>query len=106
MVVSIEQAPAISCMIEAQRVGGSLRLRGAILSLQQASGSYRLEIVKESGGGASNIRQSGDFTASVNLPTLVGSTTVDFAPGARIKALLTVNAADRSYQCSFDNEAQ
>lgn len=63
---------SLRCEIEVEELGSGVQLQGVVFAEQGGHGSYQLRVSKSSGGGSSNINQSGEFSARANAPTRLG----------------------------------
>ena len=94
--------PAVVCTVERSRSGGSLQLRGRIDARASLSGTYRFELSKTGAAGGSRINQGGAFAARPGAPAVAGAATVDFAPGTRVRAVLSGTAFGQPFSCQFE----
>lgn len=94
--------PAVVCTVEATRSGAALQLRGRVDARAPVSGAYRFELTKTGAAGVSHIGQGGEFTAGPGAPTTAGAATVDFAPGTRVRAVLSGTALGQPFSCAFE----
>lgn len=95
---------AIQCSLDVEHRSANVVLRGRIVSAIETDGSYRLEIVKTSRSGSSNINQSGTFQAKANQPLFVGMANLDAGPGTRLVAHFVVRAAGQDHECKSEKE--
>lgn len=98
-------SPSIQCSVEIERDAGRVRLRGRIVSLHDATGDYRLQIVKTGRSGSSRVGQSGRFEAKAHAPVYVGSATLDFGEATELAARLNVSAGGKTYSCEAHEES-
>jgi hypothetical protein len=63
---------SLRCEIEVEELGSGVQLQGMVFAKQGGHGSYQLQVRISSGGGSSNIIQSGEFSAQANAPTRLG----------------------------------
>lgn len=98
-------APAMSCHVVTERQGGFVLLHGEIVSERSASGTYRLQITKESASGISRISQSGTFSALPGTAARAGEATLNFDANTRIEARLTVDARGHVITCRIEERS-
>src|SRR5689334_23149841 len=94
--------PALSCHVVTERQGGFVRLHGEILSEASASGTYHLQLMKESPSGTSRISQSGSFSSSPGFAARVGEATLNIDNQTRIGAILTVTSDGHIVSCQIE----
>jgi YD repeat-containing protein len=97
---------SIQCSVEVEREAGAVRLRGRVVSLHDAQGDYRLQIIKSGRSGSSRIAQGGRFEAKARVPAYVGSATLDFGATTRVSARLTIASGDKTYSCETHEEGR
>jgi len=88
------------CGIAASSERGMTALQGTILSPVAISGEYRFAIRSAGGGGSSNIRQGGYFTAKANEVTPLGKVLIN--AGSSYSIDLDVTAGGQKIDCTQD----
>ena len=89
----------LACEIAATESGRQIEFQGLVAASSALSGQYRLEIEKSGPSGSVTSRQSGNVTTDPVSPRAVGRMMISVEPGASYKAILTVEAGGRSYEC-------
>lgn len=92
-------APAIVCIVEAERSGSMIALNGRVEARVAARGVYRLAIVKDGPSGASRVEQSGGFDVAAGQTARVGSATLDFSARTHLAARLDIEADGQRFAC-------
>ena len=87
----------VSCEIATEKSGRMLTLTSYAHVDQSTSGSYRLTIKSVNGGGSTNIRQGGGFSATAGDPTMLG--TVALSANSTYEVELEIEAAGVSQTC-------
>jgi hypothetical protein len=80
MTATVESAsagPLPTCEIRVTEQGDMVQLEAVVDAARQVTGSYRLEISADGGGGYSVIDQSGDFNADGGTKSTLGMVTLD-----------------------------
>ncbi|MEJ8574054.1 curli-like amyloid fiber formation chaperone CsgH [Microbaculum marinum] len=91
-------AVPVSCEILATRSGGAVALSGILHADTAVQGFYWLSVVA-TGGGSSNISQSGGFSVESGGAITLGQVTL-VNSGAVYDARLKVTISDRTYSCT------
>jgi hypothetical protein len=86
------------CELRAERTGRTVELEGLVHAGRAVSGSYRLRVVQNGGGGSSQINQGGEFDARAGSASSLGIVSLLAAPGS-YTATLTVQWDDGSLDC-------
>ncbi len=92
-------AEPLRCEIVANPSGGMVALEGVLHTDTAISGSYSFRVVSSGGGGSSNIRQGGQFSAGPNAPATLGTVMLGNA-GGHYKATLEVVANGKTIACT------
>jgi hypothetical protein len=87
----------VRCEIAVEKLSGGVTLEGVVNAASRITGSYELIVTKSGGGGSSNIRQGGEFTASSGARTKLG--TVMIAGGGSYTANLKIKWDGKSAEC-------
>ena len=88
------------CELKASKRGGATTLEGFVTSPSAISGSYRISVNSTgSGGGGSDIDQSGAFSAKAGSPVSLGVVTIG-GPSGNYSAELTVKHASGGTMCT------
>ena len=89
----------VRCEIAVEKRSGGVTLEGFVDATSSISGSYELLVTKSGGGGSSNIRQGGDFSASSGARTPLG-TVMLAGDGGSYTAKLKIMWDGKNGQCS------
>lgn len=90
---------ASGCEIRTTQQGSMISLDGVFVADAAVSGSYKLQITSASGGGNTNIRQGGGFSAQAGEEVTLGRVMVG-GYGASYDASLEVEAGGETLKCS------
>lgn len=90
---------ASGCEIRTTQKGSMISLDGVFVADAAVSGSYTLKITSVSGGGNTNIRQGGGFSAGAGEEVMLGRVMVG-GHGASYEASLEVQAGGETLKCS------
>lgn len=88
----------LRCEIALDRVAGGTMIEGRVSSTTAVSGTYAMAITSRSSGGATTIRQSGDFEATPGATTMLSETRLMGAP-ANHSVELEVRVNGRRLNC-------
>ena len=91
-------ADGTRCEIRVSKRGGMTTLEGFVIATAPIQGSYRISVTT-SGGGGSDIDQSGAFEAKPGAPVSLGVVSVGGSPGG-YAAGLTVKWDGGSTRCN------
>ena len=86
------------CELRVSKRGGATTLEGVVIASKALSGSYRISVAASGGANASDIDQSGAFSASPGQPVSLGVVQLG-GPGG-YSANLTVKWGGGSTRCS------
>lgn len=89
----------VRCEIATEKTSGGVKLEGFVDAASSISGSYELLVTKAGGGGSSNIRQGGEFSATSGTRTPLG-TVVLAGDGGTYTAKLKIKWDGKSAVCS------
>lgn len=87
----------IQCGVTTSTSRGMLTIEGQILSPKALSGSYSLGVQSRSNGGSSNLSQGGNFTATANQASTIG--TVMINADARYTADFSITVDGKTQTC-------
>lgn len=87
------------CEIVTETSGGMVTLQGVVHAEAPLSGSYMFRVESASGGGGSNIRQGGSFTAAPGQPAKLGRVMLG-SQGSVFDATLDVDSSAGRFTCS------
>ncbi|WP_127520424.1 curli-like amyloid fiber formation chaperone CsgH [Mesorhizobium sp. Z1-4] len=90
---------ATGCEIRTTQQGSMISLDGVFVADAAVSGSYKLLITSVGGGGNTNIRQGGGFSAQAGEEVTLGRVMVG-GYGASYDASLEVEAGGETLKCS------
>ncbi|MBO6900843.1 MAG: hypothetical protein JJ864_05800 [Rhizobiaceae bacterium] len=90
---------ANGCEIRTTQNGSMISLDGVFVADVAVSGSYKLQITSAGGGGNTNIRQGGAFSAQAGEEVTLGRVMVG-GYGASYDASLEVEADGETLKCS------
>jgi hypothetical protein len=106
MVVIDQSPPPIVCTLAEDSVSGGVRLRGRVVSQQDAHGEYRLKVKKIGPSGSTNLNQKGAFSAPAKTETYVGSTNISLEQGAQYEVQFAIDVDGKTYQCTAPGGAK
>jgi|SRR5215469_10065471 hypothetical protein len=106
MAVVDQSPPPIVCTLAQDSIGGGVRLRGRVVSQQDAHGEYRLKVKKTGPSGSTNLNQKGAFSALANTETYVGSTNISLEQGAQYEVQFAIEVNGKTYQCAAPSGAR
>lgn len=86
------------CEIVTETSGGMVTLQGVVHAEAPLSGSYTFRVESAGGGGGSNIRQGGSFSAAPGQPAKLGKVTLG-GGGAVYDATLGVDTNAGRFTC-------
>jgi hypothetical protein len=89
----------VRCEISVEKRSGGVTLEGFVDAASSISGSYELVVTKAGGGGSSNIRQGGEFSAASGARTPLG-TVMLAGDGGTYTAKLKIKWDGKSATCS------
>lgn len=88
----------VRCEIAVEKRSGGVTLEGFVDAASSISGSYELLVTKSGGGGSSNIRQGGEFSAKSGARTSLG-TVMLAGDGGSYTAKLKIKWDGKSAEC-------
>ena len=106
MAVIDQSPPPIVCTLAQDSFDGGVRLRGRVVSEQDAHGEYRLKVRKTGPSGSTNLNQKGPFSAPANTETYVGSTNISLEQGAQYEVQFVIEVSGKTYQCTAPSGAK
>lgn len=87
------------CEIVKETSGGMVTLQGVVHAETPLSGSYMFRVESAGGGGGSNIRQGGSFTAAPGQPATLGRVMLG-SRGTVFDATLDIDSDAGRFTCS------
>jgi hypothetical protein len=82
---------AVSCDVRVRSTSNGLLIQAMAHAMRQFEGEYELVITKSSGGGSSDVTQSGPFSAAAGETVTLGST--ELGAAGRYRAVLVLRDA-------------
>jgi hypothetical protein len=89
----------VHCEIAVEKRSSGVTLEGFVDAASSITGSYELLVTKAGGGGSSNIRQGGEFSATSGARTPVGAVVLA-GDGGTYTAKLNIMWNGKSAVCS------
>ena len=99
MPAKIGQIMAIGCRIGVTAEGEAIRIDAIASSRKDASGRYRLDIKKESVGGASHNIQSGEFNLEAKSEKILSTTFLGASDAGHFEVRLVLDSDSGSVSC-------
>jgi hypothetical protein len=95
----VERVMAVVCRIEVTAEGEAVRIEAVAKSRDDASGSYRLDIEKNSASGRSHNVQRGKFNLEADSEQVLSTTLLGASDAGHFQARLVLDSNSGSVSC-------
>jgi hypothetical protein len=95
----VKQVMTVGCLIRVTAEGQAIRIEAVAASHENVSGSYRLDISKNSASGSSHNTQSGKFSLEADKEEILSTTFLGASDAGHFQARLVIDSNSGSVSC-------